>query len=72
MPKEIDVECAACIICGKVNIVRMPVKAYKLWAIEGEFIQRAWPEGTATEREMLINGTCGSCFDTLTDYGDEE
>ena len=29
---------------------------------EGKFIQDAMPYLSAAERELLISGTCGSCF----------
>ena len=32
----------------------------------GELIQRAMPNLTADEREILISGYCGKCFDEIT------
>jgi hypothetical protein len=36
----------------------------------GELIQRAMPNVSEDERELLISGICGSCFDKL--FKDEE
>ena len=37
----------------------------------GELIQRAMPNLTADEREILISGYCGKCFDEITREPDE-
>jgi hypothetical protein len=31
----------------------------------GELIQRAMPDVSEDERELLISGVCGQCFDEL-------
>jgi hypothetical protein len=36
----------------------------------GELIQRAMPNLTADEREILISGICGTCFDRM--FPDDE
>ena len=36
----------------------------------GELIQNAMPYLSADEREVLISGTCGPCFDRM--FGGEE
>ena len=35
----------------------------------GKYIQDAMPYLSADDRELLISGTCGSCFDKM--FGDE-
>ncbi len=37
---------------------------YKAWE-NGKVIQDAMPYLTPGEREVLISGTCGSCFDKM-------
>jgi hypothetical protein len=32
---------------------------------EGKYIQDAMPYLSAAERELLISGTCGTCFDEM-------
>lgn len=58
----VDVETKTCFHCGKGGKVRMPMKAYEAWK-RGAFIQAAWPQGSAGEREQLISGLHGPCFD---------
>jgi hypothetical protein len=48
----------------------MPIEAYRRWK-EGAMLQNAWPEGTDAEREQLISGMHGSCFDDLFKEDDE-
>jgi hypothetical protein len=38
----------------------------------GELIQRAMPNLSADERELLIGGLCGRCFDGLFPDDDED
>jgi len=54
----------SCLKCG--DIVRIDVNAYDLekW-FQGEYIQDAMPYLNADEREILISGYCGPCFDVL-------
>jgi len=54
----------SCLKCG--GIVRIDVNAYDLekW-FQGEYIQDAMPYLNADEREILISGHCGPCFDVL-------
>lgn len=37
---------------------------------QGEHIQNAMPYLTADERELLISGICGTCFDEM--FGDDD
>ena len=53
-----------CPICGTKSTVRIPLDAYNKWT-EGELIQHAWPEGSATDREILISGLCKDCQDEV-------
>ena len=51
--------------------VEMEVYAEDVAAWEnGELIQNAMPYLSADEREVLISGTCGPCFDKM--FGGEE
>jgi hypothetical protein len=36
------------------------------------YAQDAFPHLTADERELLISGTCGSCFNAMFPEDDEE
>ncbi len=52
-----------CIDCRKVYDIPVTVDAYQRWLNHGELAQRAFPSLTADQREILISGLCGSCFD---------
>lgn len=53
-----------CIYCHQDGEVAMPTPAFIAW-VNGEFIQRVWPEGSAGDREQLINGTHDECFNKM-------
>lgn len=53
-----------CAHCGKkvkVNFTDDQVKRLN----EGELIQRVFPKWTSEQRELLMSGTCGECWDKL-------
>jgi len=53
------------------NQVEMKVYVEDVTAWEnGELIQNAMPYLSADEREVLISGVCGTCFDKM--FGSEE
>lgn len=64
----VSVACT-CPFCAKVTELIVPARGYRLWQ-EGELIQNALPDLTATERETLISGLCESCQDSF--FGDED
>lgn len=49
-----------CPVCGQTAQVSIPVESYDKWRT-GTLLQKAWPEGSATERETLISGLCPRC-----------
>lgn len=52
-----------CPLCGKSAEVRnLRKNAYEWWR-RGAMVQDAFPELTADEREILVSGTHGRCFD---------
>lgn len=58
-----------CMICRKNFMVEIEPEAYRRW-MQGEHIQDVAPELTIDERELLISGICGKCFDDL--FNEEE
>jgi hypothetical protein len=58
-----------CKICGNEFMFDVVEDDYIRWK-EGELIQNALPYLKAGERELLISGTCDSCWDKM--FGDEE
>lgn len=53
-----------CIRCGKLYQFEVPNEGYKRW-LEGELIQKALPMLTPDQRELMISGICGKCFDKM-------
>ena len=59
-----------CRLCDTVHDLTVNVEGYVNWQA-GEFIQDALPELSCDERELLISGACGACFDKLFPSEDE-
>ena len=59
-----------CQLCDMVHELTVNVKGFACWNA-GESIQDALPELSADDRELLISGTCGTCFDELFPTEDE-
>ena len=61
MKLDIKVTCRECKQAFEIAVNPDDVRKWQ----GGELIQRAMPYLTADERELLISGTCGSCFDKM-------
>ena len=55
------VECWKCL---ETYTIEVSAEGYAEWQ-GGELIQEALSELSAGERELLISGTCGPCFDEM-------
>ena len=55
---------AQCIRCKDTHVLMVSNHDFRRWE-GGEPIQDAMPYLSAGERELLISGTCGACFDKL-------
>lgn len=51
-------------MCGKLYSFEVPDKGYRRWLM-GESIQKALPMLTPDQREIMISGICGKCFDKM-------
>jgi hypothetical protein len=58
-----------CMDCGETKQFTVKTAHYDAW-VKGQVIQRAMPEIPEDERELLISGSCGPCFDKL--FGDDQ
>lgn len=58
-----------CQICGRIHSVTVNADAYMDW-LNGDLIQRAMPELSATEREQLISSICPACQERI--FGEDE
>jgi hypothetical protein len=54
-----------CPVCRLTSEVIMPLNAYTAWK-GGQVLQQAWPEGSLSERELLITGAHDLCFKRMT------
>lgn len=54
----------SCDMCKYTSVYEASDDQMERW-IGGEPIQTALPQLNVTEREMLISGICGDCFDSL-------
>jgi hypothetical protein len=61
--------CPKCMVCGRQVILEVSHEGYDLWA-GGALVQKAFPELSAPERELLITGTHPACWDRL--FGPDE
>lgn len=59
---EIQVKCHS---CNKTISLTVEEKGYLAWRKGEILIQKALPELSPAERELLISHTCGSCFDEM-------
>lgn len=62
---------AVCCQCSKVEVLEVKRTQYEAWK-KGAFIQDAFPHLNADERELLISGICGECFDKMFSEEDSD
>lgn len=62
MPDRNDTLTAQCRDCKKTFELKVNIADVKAWR-QGTLIQKALPYLTPDERELLISGICGGCFD---------
>ena len=53
-----------CPICGKDWEVEVKSSDYMRY-MSGAYVQDAFPYLSANERELLISGICGECYDAM-------
>ena len=64
MAKEKTTMWTTCRVCKNQVEMKVHIEDVTAWE-NGELIQNAMPYLTPDEREVLISGTCGPCFDML-------
>jgi hypothetical protein len=62
---------AKCSECQKTKVLEVPSEGLAAYQ-NGAFIQRALPMLSAGDRELLISGICGPCFDKLFEEVEEQ
>lgn len=53
-----------CPVCGRQHEFELDREAFEAWQTDTH-IQNAFPDMSADDREILISGTCGPCWDRL-------
>lgn len=54
-----------CVQCGASKVISVNEANYYEWLNRKLLIQHAFPEVDSADREMMISGTCGNCFDVM-------
>jgi hypothetical protein len=54
-----------CKMCGRIYTIMYNREDMVSWLSGSGFIQDIMDYLTPAERELLLSGTCGECFDTL-------
>ena len=70
MSETTVVKTKICMVCDEYELWVLDSKAVASWQA-GEYIQNAFPEMSAADREMLITGTHPACWDKLCPEEDE-
>lgn len=58
---DIDIKCRICHVSEQIDIPREDIKKWQ----DGALIQDAMPYLSPDQRELLISGICGPCFDKM-------
>ena len=58
-----------CRECERVFRLRVAVFDFKAW-LGGALVQSAFPYLSSDDRELLVSGICGACFDQM--FSEEE
>lgn len=59
-----DIVTIKCVDCGKDHNIKLCIDDLKKWQ-KGALIQNALPYLSSAERELIISGICGKCFDKI-------
>lgn len=59
-----------CSECHETTKLSLDREKYEEWT-HGALIQNVFPNLTEDQRELMISGICGKCFDSLF-YGEDE
>jgi hypothetical protein len=51
-----------CRECGETKILFLRLQDLQRWK-SGEVIQRVFPDLSQSDRELMMSGICGECFD---------
>ena len=60
-----------CIICNSVHEINVTAQQYSDWQ-NGALAQKVFTNLSSDERELLISGVCGKCFDCFFEDDDDD
>ena len=60
-----------CSTCKKSYAMNVDAQDYFNWRNKGQHIQHAFPYLNSDQRELLISGICGTCFDNIFKEDDD-
>ena len=60
-----------CLMCKKLYTMEVSEEGFDMW-VGGAHVQDAFPELSKDDRELLISGICGPCFDKLFEEDEED
>lgn len=60
----VEIVTKPCVVCGTQHRFILNRQDYEAWQTDTH-IQRAFPDMSNDEREILISGTCPECWDIL-------
>jgi len=60
-----------CQNCHELHEITVSGHGFSCWQ-EGTLIQDALPELSADDRELLISGTCGTCWDKMFNFEEDD
>lgn len=69
--RQVVVISRSCLRCKEQHNIEMAEADYDSWQL-GEHIQSAAPYLSEDDRELLISGICGPCFDAIFTEEDED
>lgn len=59
-----------CMMCQESQVLPISSDSLFEWRMSGKFCQDYFPDLSSDQRELLISGTCGACFDDM--FSDDE
>ncbi|WP_339271486.1 hypothetical protein NYE54_08320 [Paenibacillus sp. FSL K6-1330] len=66
--EELRIPCIVCSMTQVLTVSEDDLQKYK----DGAHAQHAFPYLSAGDRELIISGVCGSCFDEMFEDDDDE
>ena len=62
----------SCVHCGHWEWLEVDIDRYQRWHAREILVQDAFPHLSAPQRELILSGTCPTCWDGMFGNEDEE